>query len=39
MPVADLCEAAVELSDNTAANLLLAQIGGPAALTPSCDLG
>jgi len=33
MPIAELCEAAVELSDNTAANLLLAQIGGPAALT------
>jgi beta-lactamase class A len=33
LPVADLCEAAVELSDNTAANLLLAQNGGPAALT------
>jgi len=33
MLIADLCEAAVELSDNTAANLLLAQIGGPAAVT------
>jgi beta-lactamase class A len=29
----DLCGGAVELSDNTCANLLLAQIGGPAALT------
>jgi beta-lactamase class A len=33
MSVADMCEAAVELSDNTCANLLLAQVGGPAALT------
>jgi beta-lactamase class A len=33
MTVGDLCAAAVELSDNTAANLLLAQIGGPAGLT------
>jgi beta-lactamase class A len=33
MRVGDLCAAAVELSDNTAANLLLAQIGGPAGLT------
>jgi len=33
LPVGELCKAAVELSDNTAANLLLAQIGGPAALT------
>ena len=31
--VAELCEAAVEVSDNTAANLLLKLIGGPAALT------
>ncbi len=28
-----LCAAAVELSDNTAANLLLKQVGGPRALT------
>jgi beta-lactamase class A len=28
-----LCEAAVELSDNTAANLILASIGGPAGWT------
>lgn len=28
-----LCEAAVTLSDNTAANLLLPQVGGPAGLT------
>ena len=33
MTVAQLCEAAVTLSDNTAANLLLKQIGGPRALT------
>jgi beta-lactamase class A len=33
LPVAELCRAAVELSDNTCANLLLARIGGPVALT------
>lgn len=33
LSVAELCRAAVELSDNTCANLLLARIGGPAALT------
>jgi beta-lactamase class A len=33
MAVAELCAAAVEISDNTAANLLLKLIGGPAALT------
>ena len=33
MSVADLCAAALQYSDNTAANLLLAQLGGPAALT------
>jgi beta-lactamase class A len=33
MSVTDMCEGAVELSDNTCANLLLARIGGPAALT------
>jgi beta-lactamase class A len=31
--LAELCEAAVTLSDNTAGNLLLANIGGPAGLT------
>jgi beta-lactamase class A len=31
--VAELCEAALTVSDNTAANLLLASFGGPAALT------
>lgn len=38
MTVAELCEAAITLSDNTAANLLLANIGGPAAVT-SCARG
>lgn len=33
LSVEDLCAAAVELSDNTAANLLLAATGGPARLT------
>ncbi len=33
MSVAELCEAAVTVSDNTAANLLLSSLGGPAALT------
>ncbi len=33
MSLHDLCEAAVELSDNTAANLLLRLVGGPAGLT------
>lgn len=33
MSVGQLCEAAVELSDNTCANLLLARLGGPAAMT------
>jgi beta-lactamase class A len=33
MSVAEMCEGAVELSDNTCANLLLARCGGPAALT------
>jgi beta-lactamase class A len=33
MTVAQLCEAALTRSDNTAANLLLESIGGPAALT------
>lgn len=33
LSVAALCKAAVELSDNTCANLLLARIGGPPALT------
>jgi beta-lactamase class A len=33
MTVAGLCEAAITLSDNTAANLLLASMQGPAAVT------
>jgi beta-lactamase class A len=33
MSVADMCAAAVEYSDNTCANLLLARIGGPSSLT------
>jgi len=33
MTVAELCEAAVTLSDNAAANLLLASFGGPHAVT------
>jgi beta-lactamase class A len=33
MTIATMCEAAVELSDNTCANLLLREVGGPAKLT------
>jgi beta-lactamase class A len=33
MTVADLCDAALTVSDNTAANLLLELLGGPAAVT------
>jgi beta-lactamase class A len=33
MTVAELCAAAVDYSDNTAGNMLLRQIGGPAGLT------
>ena len=33
MTLAELCEAAITLSDNTAGNLLLANIGGPKGLT------
>lgn len=33
MTVAELCEAAITLSDNTAANLLLGALGGPAGVT------
>lgn len=33
LTVDELCAAAVEVSDNTAANLLLASVGGPAAVT------
>jgi beta-lactamase class A len=33
MSIGDLCAAAMTLSDNTAGNLLLTQLGGPAGLT------
>ena len=33
MSLAELCEAAMTVSDNTAGNLLLANLGGPAGLT------
>jgi beta-lactamase class A len=33
MTIAELCDAAMTLSDNTAGNLLLASFGGPAGLT------
>lgn len=33
LSVAEVCRGAVELSDNTCANLLIARLGGPAALT------
>jgi beta-lactamase class A len=33
MTLADLCAAAVEVSDNTAANLILASLSGPAGVT------
>jgi len=33
MTLADICEAAITLSDNTAANLLLSTLGGPEGLT------
>ena len=33
MSVAELCQAAITVSDNTAANLLLTSLGGPAAVT------
>lgn len=33
LTVAELCKGAVELSDNTCANLLLARLGGPKSLT------
>ncbi|MER5224397.1 class A beta-lactamase [Streptomyces flaveus] len=36
MTVAELCEAAVAYSDNTAANLLLRELGGPTAITRFC---
>ena len=33
MALADICKAAITLSDNTAGNMLLREIGGPAGLT------
>lgn len=33
MTLAELCQAAISLSDNTAANVLLAHLGGPSAVT------
>ncbi|MER5793189.1 class A beta-lactamase [Streptomyces sp. NPDC001980] len=36
MTVAELCGAAISYSDNTAANLLLEQLGGPVAVTRLC---
>ncbi|MCG7508781.1 class A beta-lactamase [Mesorhizobium retamae] len=36
LTIAELCDAIVTRSDNTAANLLLARFGGPAALTAFC---
>jgi beta-lactamase class A len=33
LSLADLCAAAIEVSDNTAANLLIGRLGGPAAVT------
>jgi beta-lactamase class A len=33
MALGDLCDAAIEVSDNTATNLLLPKVGGPAGLT------
>ncbi|WEH41900.1 class A beta-lactamase [Streptomyces sp. AM 2-1-1] len=36
MTVAELCEAAICDSDNTAGNLLLRELGGPAAVTRFC---
>ena len=33
MTILDLCEAALTVSDNTAANLLIAELGGPEAVT------
>ena len=33
MPLAELCQAVLQVSDNAAANLLLQRIGGPPAIT------
>ncbi|SNY93168.1 beta-lactamase class A [Cohaesibacter sp. ES.047] len=40
MKLADLCEAAITMSDNTAANLLLSRVKGPEGLTDFlCQIG
>ncbi|MFD8133407.1 class A beta-lactamase [Streptomyces mirabilis] len=36
MTVGELCDAAIRYSDNTAANLLLRELGGPTAITRFC---
>ncbi len=36
MPMAELCAAAIQVSDNTAANVILASIDGPAGYTRFC---
>lgn len=36
MTVAELCAAAIDYSDNTAANLLVGELGGPQAVTAFC---
>lgn len=36
MTVAELCDATITLSDNTAGNLLLRELGGPTAVTRFC---
>ncbi|MFC8914474.1 class A beta-lactamase [Streptomyces sp. NPDC057116] len=36
MTVAELCDATIRFSDNTAANLLLRELGGPTAVTRFC---
>jgi beta-lactamase class A len=38
MTISELCEAAITLSDNTAANLLLATLGGPQGVTKLASL-
>ncbi len=39
MTVRELCSAAITMSDNTAANLLLTTIGGPKELTALHNMG
>lgn len=36
LTVAELCDAAIRFSDNTAGNLLLRELGGPTAITAFC---